>query len=256
MKITIGAYQMEIVPNDLKKNLKKIEYAAKISVRRKCNFLLLPENCWSGPYYQEKYRNEVADFVSYQGAQLSKKNNMYIIAGTCMEVRKELGAEQKSVSCIFSPKGTVLGYSVKESDKDPKIFDTEFGKIGVQIGSDLYSPAITEYMAQEGAIIVFSPAFWSKTSKKYDAKLAKKFGFVSEAEILRNVVPARSLENNIFFVFTNGAGTYKTKEVKETLLGFTQICQPLKGPIEVYRNNRENLMIQKIDTEILKLSNN
>lgn len=85
MKVTIAAYQMKIIPFDLKKNAEKIHHAFKKSYDRKANFLVLPEECWVGASYQEKKTNEVANFVKEHVSALCKKYHLYCVAGSFIE---------------------------------------------------------------------------------------------------------------------------------------------------------------------------
>lgn len=60
------------------------------------------------------------------------------------------------------------------------------------------------------------------------------------------------MENELIFVFANAAGSYVTDISRDVYLGYTQISQPFTGPIEVYRHNKQKLMIQTIDTDIVQ----
>lgn len=263
MKTVIAAYQMKIIPFNLTKNLGKIEGAAKKASRKKSNFLVLPENCWSGILYQEKYKNEVAEFVKEHTSKLSKRYGLYIIAGSCHEIKEELGSEPHNISYLFTPQGKIAGYYAKRHlykgethdglmpGKSHKVFDTEFGKIGIQICRDVLYPEATKVMGDMGAQIVFSPAFWSKFSSEYNPSINRKYHVNDEVQTIKYLVPARAIENELIFVFANAAGSYNTDHSRDILLGYTQICQPFNGPVEIYRHNHEKLMIQVVDTEVV-----
>lgn len=263
MKILIAAYQMKIVPFNLKANLNKIEEAAKKASKRKANFLVLPEKCWSGILYQEKYKNEVAEFVKEHTSKLSKRFGLYIIAGSCNEIKTELGIEPHNISYLFNPHGEIAGFYAKRHlykeeveggvvpGKTHKVFETEFGKIGIQICRDVLYPEATKVMGDMGAKIIFSPAFWSKFSSGYNTSLNRKYHANDEVQTIKYLVPARALENELIFVFANAAGSYITDHSKDVLLGYTQICQTFTGPLEVYKHNHEKLMIQTVNTEII-----
>ena len=263
MKVTIAAYQMSITPFDLKKNFENIELAAKKAAKRKANFFIIPEKCWVGPFYKEKYKNEVSEFVQEHAAKLSKKYGFYFIAGSYHEIKKELGEDPHNISYLFNPNGESVGYYAKRHlfkgeeagglvpGKTHKVFDTEFGRIGIQICRDILYPEATKIMGDLGAKIVFSPAFWSKFSSEYDFSINQKYHVNDEVQTIKYLVPARALENELIFVFANAAGSYITNHSKDVLLGYTQICQPFTGPLEVYRHNHQRLMIQTIDTDIV-----
>lgn len=101
-----------------------------------------------------------------------------------------------------------------------------------------------------GARIIFSPAFWSKFSTDFSSVI-DKYHTNDELQAIKYLVPARSIENEVIFVFANAAEQFHVDARKDTLLGYTQICQPFAGPIELYAHNKEKLMIQTIETEIV-----
>lgn len=185
MKITIAAYQMRISPFNLKKNLENIEKAAKKSAERKANFFVIPEKCWSGPFYKETYKNEVAEFVMEHATRISKKYGFYFIAGSLHQIKHELGDHVHNISYLFGPQGEEIGWYAKRHlfkgevtgrvipGKSHKVFDTEFGKVGIQICRDVLYPESTKIMGDLGAKIVFSPALWSKFSSEYDSSVNK-----------------------------------------------------------------------------------
>lgn len=262
MIVKIAAAQMTIVPSDLKKNYENIEGICKQAAQYGCNFLCLPEDCWVGPGYIEKYENEVADFVKDKVAHLTKKYHLYCIAGTVIE-REEDHPHVHSYSYLFGPQGNIIGRYAKRhlvpnvekstiSGSVHRVFDTEFGKVGIQICRDILYPEATKVMADMGAKIIFSPSFWSKFSTLYPST-THDFHVIDELQMIKYLVPARALENEVIMVFTNAAGCYEINNRRDTLLGYTQICQPFTGPIEILRNNKEQLLIHTIDTSVVDL---
>lgn len=262
MKVKIAAAQMIITPESLQENYLHIKDLFEKSAKEQCDFLVLPEECWVGLGYTENTKNEVADFVKDRVSQLCKKYQIYCIAGTVIEEVKESSGEHHihNISYVFDIKGKILGYYAKrhpvpatEKDRKPgethKVFDTEFGKIGVQICRDILYPETTKVMADMGAKIIFSPAFWSKFSTAYPSSL--KYHHIDELQMIKYLVPARALENEVIFVFCNAAGTYKIPERSDTLLGYTQICEPFIGPLEVLRHNHDQLLIKTVDTKMV-----
>ncbi|MGI8419277.1 MAG: carbon-nitrogen hydrolase family protein [Candidatus Levyibacteriota bacterium] len=215
MKVKIAAAQIAITPFDLSANLEKIKAAFMHASKKRCNFLCLPEECWAGVEYQEKRTNEVADFMKNHTARLTKQYGIYCIAGTVIEEIKERDTKHlHNVSYIFNPTGTIIGRYAKrhlvpstEKERIPgeshQIIDTEFGRIGVQICRDILYPEATQITANLGAKIIFSPAFWGKFSTTYPTSLS--FHHIDELQMIKYLVPARALENEVFFVFCNAA---------------------------------------------------
>ncbi|MDD5503270.1 MAG: carbon-nitrogen hydrolase family protein, partial [Candidatus Thermoplasmatota archaeon] len=74
-------------------------------------------------------------------------------------------------------------------DKLP-IFETKFGKIGLQICYDLFFPEITKAYALQGADIVFCISASPSTTRKF----------------FELILPARAIENTVFMVYSNLVG--------------------------------------------------
>lgn len=263
MKIKIAAAQMEIVPYDFKRNSEKIELFMGHASARKANFICLPECCWVGPDYVDKSTNETAEKVKERVPKLCRKYNLYCIAGTVLE-KHDHPQHTHYFSYLISPEGKIIGrYAKRHLVPDVEInitpgephrtFETEYGKIGIQICRDILYPETTQVMANLGAKIIFSPAFWSKFSTQFPSSL-KDFHANDELQTIKYTVPSRALENEVIFVFANAAGTYETPKRRDVLLGYTQICQPFAGPTECLRHNKEKLLITNIDTDTVDIA--
>lgn len=261
MQVKIAAAQFEIIPFNIESNYKKIAHFSEKASKEKSNFLCLPEECWSGPGYQERVTNEVSDFVKDKVPKLCKKYNLYCIAGTVVETDQDTGKKQNT-SYFFDSDGKILGsyskiHPVPKAEEgiapgiSHKVFDTEFGKVGIQICRDILYPEVTKITADLGAKIIFSPAFWSSFSTEYGSSL-DEFHTNDELQMIKALIPARALENEVIFVFTNAAGNYETPERKDTLLGYTQIAEPFVGVLEVFRHNKEQILIKRVDLDIVE----
>jgi predicted amidohydrolase len=257
MKVKIAIAQLSITPGELKTNCEKIAKYFARAAKHKCDFICLPEECWVGPGYDEDSPNEVAKFVKTEVAQLCKKYRIYCVAGTVMEVDAK-SALLHNVCYLFDKNGRVVGSYAKrhpvpgsESSSPGNkhtVLETEFGLVGIQICRDILYPEVTSTMANMGAKIIFSPAFWSKYSTAYASSL-KKYHHNDELVAIKYLVPARSFENEVFFVFTNAAKHFKTTKREDYLLGYSQICSPFVGPMKVIKHNREKLLISEIELD-------
>lgn len=266
MKIKIAAVQMEIVPWNLEVNYTKIKQYFALAQKHKCNFLCFPEECWVGLGYNEKRENEIADFVKDRVSKLAKSHGVYVIAGSFVEHHShDGGAKHNHNFCyLFGSRGEIIGRYAKRhpvpsleheitAGHSHRVFETEYGKIGIQICRDVLYSETTKITADLGAQIIFSPAFWFQYTSAWDETTSnKKYHANSELRAIKYLVPARAIENEVIMVFVNAAGVFKSPMQQFTLLGYTQIAQPFSGPITVFKHNREKVLIQTIDTSVVE----
>ncbi len=83
----------------------------------------------------------------------------------------------------------------KEGEK-PFIVDTKFGKLGVQICYDAFFPEIAKMQALNGANIIVNISASPITSRA----------------MFEKIIPARAIENTVFFAYVNWAGLQRTME--------------------------------------------
>jgi len=135
----------------------------------------------------------------------AKQHSVYILAGTA---EKSIKNPQKHniISVLIDPNGKVLGkyrrttppgpwgylggqfwnLDYEEADELP-VFDTEFGKVGILICSEVYVPELARILALKGAEIIFMPAGGMK---------------VDLNNTWRTLIFARAIENLAYTVTT------------------------------------------------------
>ena len=79
---------------------------------------------------------------------------------------------------------------------EPFVTDTQFGKIGVQICYDAFFPEIAKLQALKGAEIIINISASPITSRS----------------LFETVIPARAIENTVFFAYVNWTGLQRTME--------------------------------------------
>ncbi len=83
-----------------------------------------------------------------------------------------------------------------KSGSEPMVIDTKFGKIGVQICYDAFFPEVAKIQALQGAKIIVNI---SASPITYRA-------------MFEAIIPARAIENTVFFAYVNWAGLQRTME--------------------------------------------
>lgn len=122
----------------------------------------------------------------------------------------------------------------KEGER-PFVMDTEHGKLGVQICYDVFFPEVAKIQALKGAKMIINISASPITSRK----------------LFETVIPARALENTVFFAYVNWAGLMRNIE----FWGGSMIYSPLgdlvyKAPY--FKESVETAEISEDDIEIAR----
>ena len=162
------------------------EAAARVgeAARRGADFAVLPE-MFSCPYetsgfplYAEAADGETVKRLS----EIAGENGIYLVGGSIPE--REENGKIYNTSFVFDRKGKLLarhrkvhlfdidipgGQSFKESDTlspgaSATVFSTEFGPMGLCICFDIRFPELFRTMAEQGALAVFCPAAFNRTT--------------------------------------------------------------------------------------------
>lgn len=256
---------MEILHLDTGKNLRKAEAFAKKAYELECDFLVYPEIFLTGPLTPNyfNYAMEIPNRFTDIFAKLANEYSMYIIMGTMYE---KDGDKIYNTSVILSDEGGILGKYRKNflwasektfatPSREKPVFQTKFGKVGINICWDLAFPEVAKTMALKGVKIIFTPSFWTTEDKygwKLDEETAKKVpNHDTEIVFIDNVVPARAIENEVVYVYVNGAGKFLHKDGwKLNFFGHTQIAIPFYGTIKKL-SEKEELLYSEVDLSIL-----
>lgn len=161
----------------------------------------------TGPLDNPKYPFRCTDKL----AEAAKKHGMYIIAGDV--IPSEVPGAQRLSLRMWSPEGREVGcYFRQQPDtpplnaylyngkahllpgKGPCVVDTPFGRVGLQICSELFVPELVRLLMLEGAEIIVSPVHG----------LHSKSGFHADAvrDTWRCIARARAAENIMYVLVT------------------------------------------------------
>jgi len=212
-KLNIAAIQM-VSSAHVEENLERASKLILESKNRGANFVVLPENFLS-------FGTNVNCFLAQQEAlklslaQLAKKNNLWLAAGTMPWLDKSTNQRKpNSSSFVFNCSGEeVLRYdkihlfdvqvddstgSYKESDSylagnTPGVFDTPWGKFGIAICYDIRFPEYFRLLAEKGINTLIVPSAFTHVTGE------------AHWEVL---LRARAIENQIFVIAANQGGRH------------------------------------------------
>ncbi len=254
METKIAVVQFEINQFAPEENLKKAEqFIARAS--SEAQIIVFPEDFVVGPLLG---RNEYADydgryFKHFQ--RLASKYGIDIVPGSIPE-----GTEKGiyNTACYIDSSGNILGKYRKvnlwipERDyntpgNEIRVFQTQFGKIGLIICWDLMFPEIFRAMLRLGVEIVICPSYWCIE----DAGEGMKYDDNSEIKLVNALCVARAFENEIILVYANAAGRLHYEGNTGTLIGQSQVTIPFKGAIGLMEHNDEEMRYFVVDTSIL-----
>ena len=181
-KIKVGLIQMK-VKDKKEDNLHKAARLIDNICKEDVDMVILPEmfscpyNTKNFPIYAEEEGNYSYKFLS----EISKRNNIYLIAGSIPE--KE-GSNIYNTSYVFNRQGEKIAKHRKihlfdidiknkqrfrESDTlsagdKVTVFDSEFGEIGLCICYDFRFPELARLMVDKGAKAIIVPASFNMTT--------------------------------------------------------------------------------------------
>ena len=209
MKMKVAVLQTKVFA-DKNENLEQVKALMAREDVAACDLVTLPE-MWNCPYQTENFpiyaEGEDSEFVRAL-AELAKKHHVYFQAGSIPEVDE--AGHVYNTAYTFDREGKCIdkyrkvhlfdifvkgGQVFKESDTLTagdgfRVFDTEFGKMGVNICFDIRFPEIFRRMVLEGADIVLVPAAFNMTTGPAHWELTFR---------------ARALDNQIFVFGTSPA---------------------------------------------------
>jgi predicted amidohydrolase/GNAT superfamily N-acetyltransferase len=198
----------------------------------KCHLLVFPEYFTTQLLMLGDYRRPIRDqvwdlakqaprFVAFM-TDLAVRHKLYIVGGT-IPVEEPKTGKLRNRSHFFSPDGDV-GFQDKihmtrfekeewivESGSRLKIFDTDFGKVAINICYDVEFPEIARTAARAGATVLIVP---SCTDDRQ--------GFLR----VRYCAHARAIENQLFVIHSSTVGSLPMVPAASLNYGQASILTP------------------------------
>lgn len=245
MKVAIVTMRPKIA--DKSANLEKMK---SLIEKTKADLFVFGELSLCGYHAKDEIRDlaEPIDGPSIQYLKkLAKKNNCYIVFGMPLKHSKIKGFIH-NVSVLIHPNGKFDSYAKwflpTSGPFEEKIFfdegenlslcDTKFGKIGLIVCYDIFFPEISKAYALMGADIIICISATPNISRKY----------------FETLIPARALENSLFFIYANLVGT------QENLVfwGGSEIRDPLGNQLIKAPYYKESVKVCEIDLKKIELA--
>jgi predicted amidohydrolase len=216
MKVKVAAVQTKtfLEADEQRKNIEMARDYVAEAAKQGAQFICFPET-YPGPWKAPLSYSPVRPLE-----EMASEYGVYIIAGANWPVP---GKSDKGYcsEVLIGPKGLIGRYNrtipkgpwiykggrfwdfdYQEADELP-IFDTPFGKVGILLCSEVYSPELSRILALKGAEIIFLPAGVCK----YELH-----------ETWRNLLWSRSIENLAY--------TVTCQNIFGAEHGLAMICSP------------------------------
>ena len=247
MHLALG--QAPIILGDIGKNLEIMDNLIK-NAQEKCNgkldLIAFPELFITGYNLRDNYSKVAEEIPSSSKAQkgiikLSKKHNVHIATG----IVEKSGKSLFNSAIMIGPEGYIGHYRKQflpnfgpfeekmffdEGNKTP-VFETPFGKVGVQICYDLFFPETSMGLAHNGAELILNLAASPTTSRP----------------LFHRVIPARAIETTCFYAYSNNVGTQGSL----TFAGESVIVDPRGKTIAEMPSFEEGVIVCELSLEEL-----
>jgi len=257
MKVKVAATQMTC-SWELEDNINKAKNIIKKAANQGANIILLQE-LFQTPYFCIEYDEnifrlakefennpllkEMADIAKQLNVVLpisyfEKTNNVYFNSIAIINSDGSiLGNYRKSH--IPDGAGYLEKYYFNPGDTGFKVWDTNFGKIGVGICWDQWFPEVARIMAIKGADILFYPtAIGDEPRSKYDSSNA--WQRVMQGHAAANIVPV---------VASNRIGFEKVQKQTNGFYGKSFICDHTGEILKEASKDKEEVITAEINLE-------
>lgn len=192
------------------------------------------------------------DFLSFDHKLISeikaecKKNSIWCIVDDDMTVKGEI----YNTAILINRDGKIAGEYRKinlmgdapevKAGKNIKVFETDFGKIGMAICWDLNYPKLFRKMKQKGAEIIFCPTYWKYEARAHHPQVYSERHRLREFDTLKSIVMSRAFENLFYVALCNPA-----KNINEIdLVPYSAIVSPHKIIKDI--KDKEGLIISEV----------
>lgn len=232
---------------DKAKTMDKAEHMIAEAALNGAQVIVLPE-MWNCPYSKKYFHifadNEKGESVEAM-ARWASENGVILVGGS---VPEKCGNRLYNTCYVFDESGNQIarhrkihlfdvdikgGVRFKESNsfapgEDITVFDTQYGKMGVEICFDIRFPELSRAMAKRGAEVILCPAQFNMTTGPRHWELS---------------VRARAMDNEVFFV---GASAARYEGFDYECWGHSTVADPF-GMVIATCDEKEQILYCDID---------
>jgi len=232
---------------DKKTNLKKMENYIK---KTKADFYIFGETTLTGYRCKDELR-DLAEPINGPSIKhmkkIAEKIKSYIVFGMPFTDYKVKGLIYNS-AVLIHPNGKVDIYNkwflptfgpfeekiFFDEGESIKVFNTQYGKIGIIVCYDLFFPELCKAYSLQGADIIICLSATPSVNRKY----------------FETLIPARAIENTVFIIYVNIVGT----QGDLTFWGGSQVYDPLGNLVVKAPYFKESLTVCDLDLKKIKIA--
>lgn len=255
----LATVAMHCDPHDKDLNFSKMVSFVEEAAEKGVDLLVFPEECLTGfgtvpmnvfspddRMIHLAHAELVPEGSSTQAfAELAKKHDMYICWG--MAEKDESRFDVTYNCAVFvGPEGYIGKYRKTHlplaerlthhpGRGDYPVFDTRFGKVGIEICFDKCFPEVARCLAVEGALIVLNPTAWPGDLE-------------TDRRVYDTLSAARAAESMIFFIDSNHCGEIMPG-CGSFMYGNSQVISPIAGQVLATTGSNEGIAIADVDIE-------
>ena len=248
--ISVTLAQMAPFLENKKANLEKMQSWIERAARVESDLIVFPEMSLTG-YSLRDHVFELSEPIPGDSVkkleEIAIENNLYVIFGM-PEMSGGLKGIIYNSAVLLGPKGYIGKYRKQflpthgpfeelryfRPGPVPEVFETAIGTIGLQICFDAFLPEVSRFLAVEGADVLVNISAAPAIGKAYS-----RWGRAS----FETVIPARAMENTVFFVYVNLVGI----ENNVLFCGGSEIAAPNGEQIAKTKYDDEDFLTVKLD---------
>ncbi|MFX1355611.1 MAG: carbon-nitrogen hydrolase family protein [Promethearchaeota archaeon] len=242
--------QMDPILENKESNLKKMQSWIERATREESDLIVFPEMSLTG-YSLRDHVFALSESIPGDSVKklerIAVENNLHVIFGM-PEMSDKLKGVIYNSAVLIGPQGYIGKYRKQflpthgpfeelryfRPGPVPEVFETSIGSIGLQICFDAFLPEVSRFLAVEGADILVNISAAPAIGKAYS-----RWGRAS----FETVIPARAMENTVFFVYVNLVGI----ENNVLFCGGSEIAAPNGEQIAKAKYDAEDFLTVKLD---------
>ena len=223
IRMKIALAQFSVIQGNFDLNITKVEKFAKDAKKNNADIIVFPEMFVCGFNYRKNlaFVKDNQQNLLNKLSDIAKSNNIYLCGSIPFLLDENLPPANRMI--LFDNNGIIIAnydkihlFSLFNENNHCcagnkiEVIDTPLGKIAFAICYDLRFPELFTSMAKKGAQIVILSAAWPHPRSDHWDILTR----------------ARAIENQLFFIAVNQAGTENFVDKKIEYFGLSRVINP------------------------------